>query len=381
MKSLTGKVLMLSIDPNATVLALKTLIEAREGIPTSQVRLIQRGRQLIDNDVVMNLTTAEPIHMVFRLSCGDTCAHCSNGCMMMRDRSALMASPRGLPFKRVAKEMRDLPLMASECDAMLALMDFERSGVIVEFAPPAALNSPSRRLFARFVFPPDYPFKAPVDFTLLNEIAHPCTLMADGVSRGSRRRGTVVGSLASTNPHRSPMFGMFKEHWSPALTVSRLLIGFNAILSWPLDETLIGRKGAQSLYNRELVASPFDDLAELSAMRAVPGGGVSPVGLRSIFEALELPLPSLDTAFIDDAPGPLPLPPQTARIRARTLQRAVVLAGLWPELPNLILVELVRACGAELDRALVTDFALDRVIAREKKARSDVIAKRRDIDK
>ena len=45
-KTLTGKTITLDVAPTETVESLKAQIEAREGIPCDQIRLLAAGRQL-----------------------------------------------------------------------------------------------------------------------------------------------------------------------------------------------------------------------------------------------------------------------------------------------------------------------------------------------
>ncbi|XP_075244935.1 ubiquitin-ribosomal protein eS31 fusion protein-like [Convolutriloba macropyga] len=52
-KTLTGKTITLDVAPTETVESLKAQIEAREGIPCDQIRLLAAGRQLQDGETLV----------------------------------------------------------------------------------------------------------------------------------------------------------------------------------------------------------------------------------------------------------------------------------------------------------------------------------------
>ena len=71
-QTLTGRRLILNVDPYMTVEELKEQIEEREGTPKQQQRIILRGKQ-IENDFDMEhygITESDVLHLVLRLRGG-----------------------------------------------------------------------------------------------------------------------------------------------------------------------------------------------------------------------------------------------------------------------------------------------------------------------
>jgi len=68
-KTLTGRELELTVEPNDTILKLKERIEEKEGIYTNQQRLIYGGRAMADNKTVMDyhLKAGAFVHLVLQL--------------------------------------------------------------------------------------------------------------------------------------------------------------------------------------------------------------------------------------------------------------------------------------------------------------------------
>lgn len=69
LKSLTGRVILLEVEPTDTIYKIKEMIEEQEGIPIDQQRVIFGGKQLEDNMTlhdygIINFST---LHLVLRL--------------------------------------------------------------------------------------------------------------------------------------------------------------------------------------------------------------------------------------------------------------------------------------------------------------------------
>ena len=70
MKTLTGKIINLDVDPSDTIKTVKDLILKKEGFPPEQQRFIFGGRQLEDNNTLAqyNIKNQSTIHLIFKAS-------------------------------------------------------------------------------------------------------------------------------------------------------------------------------------------------------------------------------------------------------------------------------------------------------------------------
>ena len=68
-KTLTGETIILAVRSTTTVTALKSLVEAREGVPPDEQRLIHAGRQLEDGKTLADYKVLRDstVHLVKRL--------------------------------------------------------------------------------------------------------------------------------------------------------------------------------------------------------------------------------------------------------------------------------------------------------------------------
>jgi ubiquitin-like protein Nedd8 len=71
-KTLTGRMLELNVEPDCLILDLKQKVQEKEGIPPAQIRLIYSGKQLADDKNVTEygITAGKCINMVLQLKGG-----------------------------------------------------------------------------------------------------------------------------------------------------------------------------------------------------------------------------------------------------------------------------------------------------------------------
>ncbi|MEQ1755126.1 MAG: ubiquitin-like protein [Micropepsaceae bacterium] len=71
-KTLTAKAIQLDVDTDDTIKAVKEKLEAKEGYPASEQRLIYHGQQLEDAHTLADykVSTGDTLHLVMRLRGG-----------------------------------------------------------------------------------------------------------------------------------------------------------------------------------------------------------------------------------------------------------------------------------------------------------------------
>ena len=72
-KTLTGKIITIKVEPNDTIWLVKILLVFSEGIPPDQQRLFFNGKQLSDNEIVAyyGIMKESTLHLVLRLRGGN----------------------------------------------------------------------------------------------------------------------------------------------------------------------------------------------------------------------------------------------------------------------------------------------------------------------
>jgi len=68
-KTLTGRVLQLNFEPEETIAKVKEALQEKEGIESSQIKLIFSGKQLVDEATLAasGVTAGTTMHMILAL--------------------------------------------------------------------------------------------------------------------------------------------------------------------------------------------------------------------------------------------------------------------------------------------------------------------------